>query len=267
MVSRPLNTAASGMVAREIEIAVISNNVANINTTGYKKFRAEFQDLLYEVSNRPGSQTDDSGSIAPTGVQIGLGTKLSSTYPILTQGDIFETRNKYDLAIAGTTGKGYFKLELPNGTTAYTRAGSFRLNAEAEIVNDLGYKLSPGIQIPPNTIDVAINGNGQVYAHIAGVEEPQLINQIDLIDFPNPAGLLSIGGNLLQTTPASGTEIEGKANEEGMGEIKQYWLEGSNVDAVNELTSLITAQRGYELCSNIIKASDEIMQAVNRLKQ
>jgi flagellar basal-body rod protein FlgG len=267
MVNRSLNTAATGMMAREKDISIISHNLANISSTGFKRYRAEFQDLLYQIELRPGSSTDESGTVSPTGVQIGLGTKLASTYPILEQGELQETTNNYDLAIGGTTGKGFFIVEMPDGTHSYTRAGSFKLSPTSEIVNDLGYPISPGITIPQNTVGVQINQSGQVYASISGTLAPQLVGQFDLADFPNPAGLQAIGANTLLETEASGQPILGKASVGSFGDIIQGWLETSNVNPVVELTTLITAQRGYELCSNIIKASDEMLQTINRLKQ
>jgi flagellar basal-body rod protein FlgG len=260
---RALSSAATGMHAREMDIEVISNNIANLSTTGYKRQRAEFQDLLYQSEKRPGVNSSDSGSIVPTGIQIGLGVIAGGVYRITEQGPLTETKNQYDVAIRGN---GYFSVTLPDGSTAYTRSGSFRLSPQQELVTDEGYVIAPGLTIPPQTTNVSINSSGQIYAEVYGQTIPQLVGQLELVDFPNVAGLSARGNNLLLETAASGSPIVGVPAINGMGDILQGWLEMSNVDSISELTRMIQAQRGYETCSKIIQASDEMMQTANRVK-
>jgi flagellar basal-body rod protein FlgG len=260
---RVLSTAATGMLARETEIAVVSNNLANISTTAFQKERAEFADLLYVNEQRPGDFSNAQGNIIPTGIQIGLGVKTSGTYRVLTQGELMQTNNTYDLAIIGN---GYFRVQLPDGTNAYTRAGSFRLSPAGEIVTDQGFIVTPGIVIPPSPTSVNINDTGQVQVSTAGNVAPTVVGQVELADFPNAAGLLAVGDNLFVETPASGGPIVSVPQAEGLGTVKQGWLEASNVNPINELTTMITAQRGYELCSKAIQAGDEMMQTASRIK-
>jgi flagellar basal-body rod protein FlgG len=261
---RALNTAATGMQAQQLNVDVISNNIANINSTSYQRQRAEFMDLLYQTQRNPGSASSDTGSIIPTGVQIGLGVNTGSVYRINEQGELQQTSNPTDIAIKG---KGYFRVELPDGTFSYTRAGSFQMSPTGEIVNAKGYLVSPGIIIPNNSSNVTINDSGQVSATLPGAATPQILGQFDMIDFPNPAGLFATGDNQFIESAASGAPTTGVAGVDGLGKIIQGWLETSNVDPVREITSLITAQRGYELNSKVIKAGDEMLQTVNNSKQ
>ena len=261
-----LNTAATGMKARDLEVQVIANNIANLQTTGYKIQRAAFADLLYQKDIRAGTVADEAGNIIPVGVQIGLGVKTAGVYRINEQGQPIQTSNPYDLSIRGN---GYFRIEQPDGSYAYTRDGSFRISPNYEIVTDKGLIVTPGIIVPPNMVadGLKVNSYGQVSATVQGSSTPQVIGQLDLVGFPNQSGLDSIGDNLLVETPASGTPIVSVAYADGMGDILQGWLESSNVDPVTEITGLITAQRGYELSSKVILAADDMMQVVNRLKQ
>lgn len=263
MVEQILYTAGNGMMARSEEISIIANNLANLNTTGFKAEYANFSDLLYQTKIRPGETLNEAGNIIPTGIQIGLGTKLASTYKLLKQGDLKQTESRYDVAIQGT---GYFRIENPDGTFSYTRDGSFRTNQNSEIVTLQGLVVSPGITIPNNTTTVTINSSGQVLANIAGTINPQIIGQLDIISFPNPNGLMALGDNLFNETQASGTPVIGIAGQEGMGEMLQGWLEASNVNPVTELTTMITAQRGYELCSKLVEAANEMLQIATRMK-
>jgi len=261
---RALNIAATGMQAQSLNVDVISNNLANINTTAYQKQRAGFEDLLYQTQRNPGTQTSDNGTIVPTGIQIGLGVNAGSVYRIQVQGSLQQTNNPTDLAIQGS---GYFRVELPSGDFAYTRDGTFQLSPSGEIVNSNGYVISPGITVPINGSNLTVNSIGQVSVTVPGNTTPQILGQLDLVTFPNPAGLSANGGNLLSETAASGAPVVGVPGTEGVGTIQQGWLETSNVDAVTEVTSLITAQRGYELNSKVISTADQMMQTINNAKQ
>lgn len=261
---RALHTAATGLQAQQLNIDVISNNIANVTTTGFKRDRAEFQDLLYESQQRVGTNSSDAGTIVPTGIQVGLGVSAGSVYRIQEQGSLIQTTSPLDLAIRG---KGFFSVELPSGELAYTRAGSFQLNADGQIVTAEGYVVSPGITIPQDAIDITVNQSGEVQVTVPNQTQPQLVGQLELVGFVNEAGLEAQGDNLLKETEASGTPIVGIAGEEGLGTILQGYLEGSNVNPVTELTTLITAQRAYELNSKIIQVSDEILQTLNQAKR
>jgi flagellar basal-body rod protein FlgG len=254
---------ATGMQAQELNVEVISNNIANIRTTGFKRMRAEFQDLLYDNLRRPGSTSNDSGDIVPTGVQIGTGVKPAAVYRINSQGNITITDNPLDVAVSG---RGYLQVQLPDGTTAYTRDGSLQLNAEGSIVNSDGYTVQPQITIPNNAVDITINSSGEVLVKVSGSETPTNAGQIQLATFVNPAGLEAIGYNLLTETPASGTPSTGNPSSTGFGDIRQGSIENSNVNVVSEITDLIAAQRAYEMNSRIIKTSDEMMSAINQLR-
>jgi flagellar basal-body rod protein FlgG len=260
---RSLSIGATGMLAQQTNVEVISNNIANMTTSGYKQQRAEFQDLLYQNIRRPGAQSSDAGTVVPTGIQIGAGVKTAAVYRIHTQGSIVITGNELDLAV---NGKGYFQIQMPDGTTNYTRAGSFQLNADGQIVTPDGFSLLPGLTIPQNTTDITIDATGQVQAKIDGQIDPQTVGQIELAQFPNDAGLESIGDNLYRETPASGAPVTGTAGIDGFGTIEQGSLEQSNVNVVSEITSLITAQRAYEMNSRVIKTSDEMMSALSQLR-
>lgn len=260
---RSMLIGATGMLAQEMNVEVISNNIANISTSGFKRQRAEFQDLLYENLRRPGSTSNDAGNIVPTGVQIGTGVKTAAVYRINGQGNIVITDNALDVAISG---KGFLQAQLPDGSTAYTRAGSLQLNADGVIVNADGYPILPQVTVPENAIDITINSSGQVLVKTDGTTEPTSVGQLQLATFVNPAGLEAIGFNLLTETPASGTATTGNPASTGFGEIRQGMLENSNVNVVQEITTLITAQRAYEMNSRVIRASDEMMNAINQLR-
>ena len=260
---RSLNIAATGMLAQQLNVEVISNNIANMNTTGFKRQRAEFQDLLYQDMRRVGSASSDTGTIVPAGVQIGVGVKTAAVYRITEQGNLVSTENTYDLAIQG---KGFFKVALPNGDTSYTRAGSLSLSPDGQIVTADGYAVAPGITIPADAISVSINANGEVLAKVQGQVTPQNVGQFTLANFANEAGLEPIGDNLFLETPASGAATEGTPGAIGYGTILQGFLETSNVNVVQEVTNLITAQRAYEMNSKVIEASDEMMRSLTQLR-
>ncbi|MDH3594035.1 MAG: flagellar basal-body rod protein FlgG [Rhodospirillales bacterium] len=258
-----LDIAATGMLAQQLNVEVISNNIANMNTTGYKRQRAEFQDLLYQDLLRVGSASSDAGTVVPAGIQVGLGVQPAAVYRISEQGSMQITENPFDLAI---NGKGYFMVELPSGSTAYTRAGAFQLSADGDLVTPDGFVIQPGITIPTDAISVTVNASGQVWVTIDGQVNPQQVGQIELATFANQAGLEAIGDNLLLETVASGTATVGTPASAGFGSVEQGLLEASNVNVVAEITNLITAQRAYEMNSKVIQASDEMMSSVTQLR-
>lgn len=260
---RSMMIGATGMLAQELNVEVISNNIANTATSGFKRQRAEFQDLLYENLRRPGSTASDNGEIVPTGIQVGTGVKPAAVYRINSQGNVNVTDNALDVAISG---RGYLQVQLPDGSTAYTRAGSLQMNATGVIVNSDGYPVLPQMTIPNNAQDVTINSSGEVIVKISGQTTPSTVGQFQLANFVNPAGLEAIGFNLLTETPASGTATTGTAGSTGFGTIRQGALESSNVNIVQEITSLITAQRAYEMNSRTIRAADEMMSTVSQLR-
>ena len=260
---RSLTTAATGMLAQQMNVEVISNNIANATTTGYKRRRAEFADLLYQDFRRVGTQSSDSGTIVPAGVQIGVGVKPVAVYRIHEQGNLQMTDNPLDVAIKG---RGFFQVDLPDGTTAYTRDGSFKLSPDGEIVTQDGYTVQPGITIPEDALDVTINASGQVEVMVAGNPTPQLLGQFQLATFVNDAGLDAIGDNLLIETEASGGPSTGNPGSTGFGALQQNFLETSNVNIVSEITDLITAQRTYEINSKVIQASDDMMGTISQIR-
>ena len=260
---RSLSIAATGMLAQQRNVEVISNNLANMNTTAYMRRRPEFHDLLYQNLRRVGGTSSDTGTVVPTGVQMGLGVKLAAVYRIHEQGNLSSTDNTFDLAIQG---EGFFQVEMPNGETAYTRDGTFQLNADGEIVTQDGYTVLPGLTVPTNAVDVTVNSSGEVLASIEGQVTPQNVGQLTLAIFPNPAGLQAEGGNLYIETPASGSASTATPGSTGYGSILQGYLETSNVNAVEEISNLISAQRAYEMNSKVISTSDEMMGTLSNLK-
>ncbi len=259
-----LRTAATGMAAQDLNVDVISNNIANMNTVGYKKQRAEFEDLLYQDIQRPGTQSSDTGTIVPTGIQIGAGVTTGSVYRIDTQGSPTVTGNQYDLAINGT---GYFQILLPTGEIAYTRAGNFSVNATGQLVTTDGFLVQPAITVPQGTTAVAISPSGLVQATIAGTPTPTTVGQMTLATFFNDAGLEATGNNLFLQTAASGTPTLGNPELNGVGALIQGSIESSNVDPVTEITALIVAQRAYEMNSKVITSADQMLSTTNAMKQ
>jgi flagellar basal-body rod protein FlgG len=260
---RSLNIGATGMLAQQLNVEVISNNIANMNTTAYQRRRAEFQDLLYQNQRRAGAQSSDANTIVPSGVQVGLGVKTAAVYRISEQGNLTLTENPLDLAI---NGDGFFQITLPSGETGYTRAGSFQLDGDGDIVSVDGFTVQPGLTVPANAIDITINASGQVQASIEGQVAPQNLGQLELSRFPNEAGLLAVGDNLFLETPASGAAQSAAPATAGFGSIQQGFLETSNVNVVEEITNLITAQRAYEMNSKVIETSDQMMATVTNLR-
>jgi len=260
---RALRTAASGMAAQQLNVEVISNNIANMNTVGFKRQRAEFQDLMYQNIERMGAQSSSTGTVVPTGVQVGLGVKAGSVYRITEQGTPARTDNDYDVAIDG---KGYFQVTLPSGEIGYTRAGNFSLSPEGQLVTEDGYAIEPSITIPQDTVDVSISKTGQVQVITDGETEPQTVGQLEIATFFNEAGLEAIGDNLLLETAASGPASIAAPGEPGHGQLLQGFTEASNVDAVAEISQLIIAQRAYEMNSKVITTADDMMSVSAQVK-
>jgi flagellar basal-body rod protein FlgG len=260
---RSLDIAGTGMQAQNTNVEVISNNIANLSTTGFKRRRAEFQDLMYQNLRRVGSNSSDTGSLVPSGAQVGLGVKTAAIYPINEQGTLSQTSNTLDLAIQG---HGYFQVTMPDGTTGYTRDGTFGLAADGTIVTADGYTVQPGLQIPSAATGVTINTNGQVQVTIQGQTAPTTVGQIQIAVFPNEAGLEAQGDNLLLQSSASGAPVAGNPGITGFGTVVQGFIESSNVNIVSEITNLITAQRAYEMNSKVITAADEMMSTLTNLR-
>lgn len=260
---RSLSVAATGMMAQQLHVEVIANNIANMTTTGYKRRRPEFQDLLYQSQRRIGAASSQDGTLVPAGVQLGLGVKTAAVYRIHEQGNLVNTENPLDLAIQGD---GFFVVQLPNGETAYTRSGNFQLSPEGVLVTADGYVVSPGITVPEDAIEISINAEGSVMAKIQGQIAMTELGQLELATFVDPAGLEAIGNNLLLETEASGPAMLGTPGQGGYGTIQQGFLESSNVNPVQEITALIAAQRAYEMNSKVISASDQMLQTVTQMR-
>ncbi len=260
---RSLDIAGTGMQAQQTNVEVISNNIANMSTTGFKRRRAEFQDLIYQNLRSVGSNSSDNGTVVPSGAQIGLGVKTAAIYRITQQGTLAQTGNTLDLAIQGN---GYFQVTLPSGEIAYTRDGTFALAPDGTIVSADGYPVVPAITVPTNAVSVSVNGSGQVQASISGQTNPQTLGQIQLASFPNEAGLDAQGDNLFLQSGASGTAATGTPGAPGFGNVQQGYVESSNVNVVTEITSLITAQRAYEMNSKVITSSNEMLQTLSSLR-
>ncbi len=260
---RSLDIGSTGMLAQQTNVDVISNNIANMNTTAYTKRRAEFNDLLYQNIVRPGSASSSSNNIVPSGMQVGLGVRTAAIYRITDGGGLSLTENDLDMAVSG---RGYFQVELPDGKgTAYTRDGAFQRNGDGVIVNHSGYVVQPEITIPEDATEVYVNASGEVWATIDGEVDQTNLGQIELAAFINEAGLEAMGDNLFLETEASGAPIIDNPDTEGFGSLLQGYLETSNVNAVSEITELISAQRAYEMNSKIISTSDEMLTTINQL--
>ena len=258
---RALAIAATGMNAQQTNVEVIANNIANINTTGFKRSRAEFTDLLYQVERAAGTPNRGGQDAVPEGAQIGLGVRTTAIRNLHMQGALTNTGNKLDLAL---NGRGWFQIAGANSEQFYTRAGSFNKNATGQIVTADGYVVQPAMTIPPNATDVVVNETGQVYVRAGTDATMQLIGQLTLANFTNEAGLDPLGSNLYRETTASGTPVVGVPGDPGFGSVHQGYLENSNVDAVKEITELITAQRAYEMNSKVIQAADEMFATVSK---
>src|SRR3954471_6410511 len=259
---RALHTAATGMAAQELNVQVISNNIANLRTTSYKKQTAQFQDLIYQHVSRVGAQASQQGTILPIGIDIGGGVKTVGTPRSMTQGTLSQTGNDLDVAI---TGEGFFKIQMPDGTFQYTRDGTFQMDNQGRIVTAQGNPVQPTITIPQNASGITVNAQGQVSVTVPGSTTSQIIGQVGLTRFINKAGLQPVGSNQFVETPSSGPPQDGIANVEGLGAITQGSLEQANVDVVSEMSDLIAAQRAYEMNAKVISAADQMLQATTAL--
>jgi len=259
---RALYTSATGMAAQELNVQVISNNIANLRTTGYKKQRAAFQDLIYDHVRRVGSQASDQGTILPVGIDIGGGVKTVGTPRLMSQGNLSPTGNELDVAIRG---EGFFKIQMTDGTYAYSRDGTFQMDAQGRVVTAQGNPVQPTLTLPQNSSQITINPQGQLTVMLPGSTTPTLVGQIGLTRFINKAGLQPIGDNLYTDTPASGTPQDGIANTDGYGDMQQSNLEQANVEVVSEISDLIAAQRAYEMNAKVISATDQMLQSAANL--
>ncbi len=260
---RALKIAATGMSAQQMRVEVISNNLANMNTTGYNARRAEFADLHYQQMTRAGTINANDGTVVPTGVQLGLGVRPASVTVALAQGTLEQTGGDLDLAIEGD---GYLEVTLPSGQSGYTRDGALKRTADGLIVTSDGHAVVPDIVVPDDALSISINPQGEVYAYFSDRVQPELLGQFSLAGFSNAKGLEAIGSNLFTETAASGPALVGVPGEDGLGTLRQGYLEGSSVDAVREVTELIEAQRGYELNAKVITAADQMMSATTQVR-
>ncbi|MCH1929382.1 flagellar basal-body rod protein FlgG [Shewanella sp. A25] len=260
MSSSALWVSKTGLEAQDLRMTTISNNLANVSTVGFKKDKAVFQDLFYQVQRQPGTQADEL-NLVPSGLQIGTGVRIAGTQKQFTEGSFETTDNQLDVAIAG---QGFFQIESPDGETLYTRNGQFQLNSESMLVNSNGLPLAQNITVPDNTTNISIGTDGTVTAVIAGVDEPQNIGQIQTANFINPAGLEALGGNLFRATASSGEALEGVPGEDALGQLQQFTIEGSNVSVVDEMVDMIAVQRAYEMNAKVVSAADEMLRFINQ---
>ena len=260
---RALWTAASGMQAQQLNVDVVANNLANVNTAGFKKSRADFQDLMYQSLKTTGAPSTNATQI-PSGIQVGLGSKSSSVTKLFTPGNVNQTGNELDVAIEG---EGFYQIQLPDGTTAYSRAGSFKKDNQGRLVNGDGYPVLPNVVIPNNSTKITIGNDGTVSVVQAGQNTPTTVGNIQLATFSNPSGLSSLGHNLLQETDASGTATTGTPGQTGIGTLSQGFIEMSNVSVAEEMVNMIVGQRAYEVNSKAVQAADEMLQNANNLRR
>jgi flagellar basal-body rod protein FlgG len=253
---RSLFIAKTGLDAQQTNLDVIANNLANASTTGYKRMKPVFEDLLYQTVRQAGGPTAGQAQ-SPTGLQLGTGVRTGSSERIFVQGALQRTQNPLDIAISGT---GFFQVTLPDGSTAYTRDGNFSRDAQGQLVTAQGYVVSPGITIPANATSITIAETGQVSVQLPGQVAPNQVGELQLVNFQNPAGLSSIGANLMIETAASGTPVQGTPGADGLGTLRQFYVEASNVNVAEELVAMIQAQRAYEVGTRVIRASDEMLQ-------
>ncbi len=260
---KALQIAATGMAAQQMKVDVVSNNLANMSTTGYNPRRADFADLTYQQMARPGSVSAADGSMLPTGIQIGLGVRPAAVSVVIGQGSLDATGGDLDVAIDGN---GYLEVQMPSGQTGYTRDGALKRSAEGLIVTSDGYPVAPGITIPSDARGLTISPSGEVWADFADRVDPELIGQLTISSFPNEKGLEAVGSNLFLESPASGVAFSGTPGQEGLGTLRHGYLEGSTVDAVREVTELIKAQRGYELNAKVITAADQMLATTTQVR-
>jgi len=260
---KALYIASTGMAAQERNVEVISNNIANMRTTGFKRQRAEFQDMLYQEYRRAGSATSEQGTLVPAGIEIGTGVKTAATPRVMSQGSISPTEKEYDVAIRG---EGFFMVQMPDGRTAYTRDGSFERDDTGQLVNVNGYQIQPGIVVPDNATSISISADGIVEAYIGTDTAGTQLGQLQLARFVNKAGLASAGDNLFLETAGSGAPQIGTPNTDSIGSLQQAYLEQSNVNSVTEIADLIAAQRAYEMNARVISGADEMMSTTSQMK-
>jgi flagellar basal-body rod protein FlgG len=260
---KALQIAATGMSAQQLRVEVVSNNLANMSTTGYNTRRAEFADLHYQQVARPGSVTAQDGTVLPTGIQVGLGVRPAAVSVMIAQGPLTQTGGDLDVAIEG---RGYLEVILPSGVSAYTRDGSLKRSPDGLVVTADGFQVAPGITIPNDARSISINADGEVYAYFANRPDPELLGQLSLVAFANEKGLEAMGSNLFLETSASGPPLPGQPGEDGLGTLRQGYLEESSVDAVREITELIKAQRGYELNAKVVTAADQMLAATTQVR-
>ncbi|MHA6345240.1 flagellar basal-body rod protein FlgG [Roseivivax sp. CAU 1761] len=260
---KALGIAATGMLAQQTNVDVISNNIANANTTGFKARRAAFQDLIYENRQREGTLTAEAGTARPTGVDVGLGVRTAGVVRMNAQGGLAQTENQTDVAIDG---RGYFTVLMPDGGQAYTRDGAFQVSAEGQLVTLQGYEVDPGIVIPENTVQLDIAEDGTVSAFVEDDPAPVEVGRLTLTTFVNDSGLRALGSNLLQATEASGDAQPANPGDPGIGVVRQGYLENSNVNIIQQITDLISAQRAYEMNSKTIETADQMMSTANQIK-
>jgi flagellar basal-body rod protein FlgG len=260
---KALQIAASGMSAQQMRVDVVANNLANMSTTGFNARRADFADLHYQQLARPGTIAAEDGSMLPTGVQLGLGVRPAAISVILAQGSLSQTGGDLDIAIEG---KGYIEVTLPSGSPAYTRDGSLQRSADGQIVTSEGFPVAPGLTIPSDARSLSINPAGEVFAYFDDAVEAERLGQLSLVGFPNAKGLEAMGSNLFLETEASGAALSGTPGQDGLGFLRQGYLEESSVDAVREVTDLIKAQRGYELNAKVITAADQMLAATVQVR-
>ena len=260
---KALQIAASGMAAQQMRVDVVSNNLANMSTTGYNARRADFADLHYQQLARPGTVAAEDGTMLPTGVQLGLGVRPAAVSMVIAQGSLTQTQGDLDVAIEG---RGYLEVTLPSGVSAYTRDGALKRTGDGLIVTSEGHSVAPGITIPADARSLSISADGEVYAYFIDQVQPQLLGQLNLVGFTNEKGLEAMGSNLFIESPASGPALVGTPGQDGLGTLRQGYLEESSVDAVREVTELIKAQRGYELNAKVITAADQMLSATTQVR-
>lgn len=260
---RSLFTAATGMVAQQMNLDVVANNIANVNTSGFKKNRADFQDLMYQIVEEPGTAANQTGT-SPTGIQIGLGVRPAAVGKIHSQGDFESTNNPLDMAIEGD---GFFQVTLPTGETMYTRNGAFKLDATGNLVNSDGYPMSPTVTIPQDAVSVTVTADGFVNVKQPGQTQTSQIGQLQIARFPNPAGMKARGRNLLEQTDSSGAPTLGTPGQNGVGTLAQGFLESSNVSVVEEIVQMVSGQRAYEANSKVIQTADQLLSTAINVKR
>lgn len=260
---RSMFTSATGLRAQQLNLDVIANNLANVSTTGFKRSRVDFEDLVYQMMRDPGGQTGPNSTL-PSGSQVGLGVSAGTTTKIFTGGTLMNSGGEYDVAIKGD---GFFRVQMPDGNIGYTRSGALNIDSTGRLVTSEGYAIQPEVIIPPNKTAVNISATGEVSVSLPGQQNPQVVGNIGLTNFANPAGLKSIGGNLLVPSAASGTPVDANPGQQGLGTLQHRWLESSNVDIVEEMVRMIIVQRAYDTNSKVIQASDEMLSTTNQIKR